>query len=69
MSGWLEFFEDEISCTECQSKFFTVFVEDGNCKDPPQVITSLAGGSTVCPVCNNTIRDSDITDTSLPTKI
>ncbi len=65
MSGWLNFFENVIQCPHCRSKFLALFLEDGNCRVPPQVITLLASGSTICPVCNITIRDCDITDIAL----
>jgi len=67
MSGWLEFFEDEILCLQCKTKFFTLFVEDGDTKDPPKVISSIAGGLTRCPNCKIIIRDDDLTNTSFVT--
>ncbi len=67
MSGWLEFFEDEINCPRCKTKFCTLFVEDGDTKDPPKVISSIAGGLTRCPNCNVIIRDDDLTSASLVT--
>lgn len=67
ISGWLEFFEDEISCPQCKTKFFTLFVEDGDTKDPPKVISSLAGGLTRCLQFNIIIRDDGLTSTSFVT--
>lgn len=67
MSGWLEFFEDEINCPQCKTKFFTLFVEDGDTKDPPKVISSISGGLTRCPHCKIIIRDDDLTSTSFVT--
>ncbi len=67
MSGWLDFFEDEINCPQCKTKFCTLFVEDGDTKDPPKVISSIAGGLTRCPKCNIIIRDDDLTSTSFVT--
>lgn len=67
MSGWIDFLEDEISCPHCGYKFLALFIEDGDCKDPPLVTTSIAGGYTYCPNCNIIIRDNDIADTSVTT--
>lgn len=67
MSGWNDFFEDEISCPHCNHKLIALFIEDGNCKDPPLIIISLAGGQAQCPNCNIIIRDGDISDTSVTT--
>jgi DNA-directed RNA polymerase subunit RPC12/RpoP len=64
MSGWIDYFENEITCPHCKHKFLALFIEDCNCKDPPLVITSLASGQTKCPNCNIIIRDNDLTDTS-----
>lgn len=67
MSGWIDYFEDVMTCPHCSHKFIALFIEDGNCKDPPVVTTSLAGGPINCPNCNIIIRDSEITDTSVTT--
>lgn len=67
MSGWIEYFVDEIFCPHCKQKLLAFFIEDGNCNDPPLVTTSLAGGPIQCPHCNIIIRDNDITDTSVTT--
>lgn len=67
MSGWIDFFECKIICPHCSHKFLAIFIEDGNCKDPPLVTTSLADGPIHCPHCNIIFRDSDITDTSVTT--
>ena len=67
MSGWLNFFEDELQCPQCKTKFFTLFVENGDTKVPPKVISSIAGGITRCPNCNVIIRDDDLTNSSFVT--
>lgn len=67
MSGWIDYFEDEITCPHCKQKLIALFIEDGNCKDPSIVTISLAGGSVKCPNCNIIIRDSDIADSSVCT--
>ncbi|MEO8231485.1 MAG: hypothetical protein ABI638_04340 [Ignavibacteriota bacterium] len=67
MSGWLEWIEDEIRCPQCNNKFVTLFVEDGDTKDPPKVITSIAGGLTRCPKCKTIIRDDDLNTSSFVT--
>lgn len=67
MSGWLEFFEYEISCPRCKAKFCTLFVEDGDTKVPPKVVSSISSGQTRCPNCNIIIRDDDLTNASIVT--
>jgi hypothetical protein len=64
MSGWLEFYEYEIQCHQCKTKFFTLFIEDGDTKDPPKVISSIAGGITRCPYCKIIIRDDDLLESA-----
>lgn len=67
MSGWLNFFEDEITCPHCRAKFITLFVEDGDTKDPPKVISSISGGLARCQNCKLIIRGDDLTNTSFVT--
>lgn len=67
MSGWLEFFEDEITCPHCKKDFHTLFVEDGEIKDPPKVISFIASGISRCPNCKIIIRDDDLLVPSVTT--
>ena len=67
MSGWLEFVEDKIICPHCTKDFHTLFVEDGDTKDPPKIISSIAGGHTRCPFCKIIIRDNDLIQNSTAT--
>jgi len=67
ISGCLAFFKDEINYPYCKTKFCTLFVEDGDTKDPPKVISSIAGGLTRCPNSKIIIRDDDLTSTSFVT--
>ncbi len=60
MSGWLEFYESEISCPKCKKIFNIQFVEEGDIKEEPQVIISIAGGSVICPNCKFLIRDENL---------
>lgn len=60
MSGWIEFYNSEITCPNCGNEFTASFTEDGNIKTKPFVNTGLSGGSTRCPVCKAIIKDADI---------
>ena len=60
MSGWLEFYDLEISCPECRKSFEALFCEDADIRDPPQVNTFLASGKTVCPHCSSEITEDKI---------
>ena len=53
MSGWLDYFEDEITCPNCLHTFTALFVEDGNPKRIPIVIISPAQLTLNCPHCNH----------------
>jgi len=63
MSGWIEFFDEEVLCPYCEQKFTAHFIEDADVCDPPSITTSLAG-ATKCPHCSTNISDSDFPQTN-----
>ncbi len=61
MSGWYDWFEQEIACPECRHQFKALFIEDADIiDDMPISTTSLASGQTECPECKATITDEDL---------
>lgn len=60
MSGWLEFFELEIICPNCNKSFDALFCENGDTKDPPEVKAFLASGETSCPHCKVIITEEKL---------
>lgn len=60
MSGWIDFFDLEIICPDCNQTFDALFCEDSDIRDPPETITSLASGKTTCPHCRTTITEDKI---------
>ena len=62
MSGWIDFYDEQITCPFCGQEFTAHFIEDGNVCDPPSIITSLAGGC-YCPACKSPISDADLSIT------
>ncbi|GAB4290409.1 MAG: hypothetical protein Kow0098_09000 [Ignavibacteriaceae bacterium] len=59
MSGWLDWFEEEIECPHCGNKITVLFYEDGEPGRDPVVITGLAE-DTICPQCKTQIKTEDI---------
>jgi transcription elongation factor Elf1 len=59
MSGWLDYFEEEIKCPHCQKELLVQFCEDGDPNREPLVVTGLAGVIS-CQVCEKSIKDEDI---------
>ncbi len=53
MAGWLDFYEDEVICPNCLHTFTALFVEDGNPKRIPIVITYPAQLIFNCPQCKH----------------
>ena len=59
MSGWIDFFDEEIKCPFCGEQFLAHFIEDGDVCDPPSITTSLSGDCQ-CPTCKAHLTDSDL---------
>lgn len=60
MSGWIDFFDLEIICPDCNKTFDALFCEDSDIRDPPVTKTFLASGKTTCPHCSTTITEDKI---------
>lgn len=62
MSGWLDFFEVEITCSFCNADIKFTIWEDGEPKRDPVVISGLFDGKAKCPICGKLFTDEDIKD-------
>lgn len=62
MSGWINFYNEQINCPFCNEAFIVQFIEDGDVCDPPSITTSLAGDCQ-CPACKSHILDADLSIT------
>jgi len=60
MSGYLEFYDLTVICPICSKTFEALFCEDGDTRDPPQVITFLASSKTICPHCSTELTEDQI---------
>lgn len=59
MSGWIDWFEEEIECPHCGEKIIVLFCEDGDQKRDPVVVIKLAGDVN-CEECGEEIRDKEL---------
>lgn len=57
MSGWEDWFDDEIICPSCNSTITVIILEDG---DSDGNITYSIAGEQKCPHCNYNITDKDL---------
>ncbi len=58
MPGWLDWFEEEITCPNCGSKIIVLFCEDGDTSNiPPTVKTFIVDENAYCPNCKAKIID------------
>ena len=61
MPGWLDWFEDEITCPNCGFKFVVLFCEDGDTSTiPPIVKCFLVYEDTICPNCGALISENNL---------
>ena len=60
MSGWLDFFDIEITCPFCTAKIVAAIWEDGDQNREPIVIIGLIDGQTKYPVCGKLITDEEL---------
>jgi len=61
MSGYIEFFEEDVKCPQCKTTFKAPAITDDECRqDNNRVTHGLCGGKAKCPQCNATATDANI---------
>ena len=59
MSGWLDWYEEEINCPHCGENVTVLFCEDGDPNREPMVEICLAG-EVMCDICGKEIKDEEL---------
>lgn len=63
MSGWLDWFEDEITCPNCGFKFFVLFCEDVDIStNPPIVKCFVVDEYLICSNFRNINNENNLLD-------
>jgi len=60
MSGYLEFYEMNVLCPKCNKTFDALYCEDTDIREPPETMTFLASGKTICPHCSSELTEDQI---------